>query len=86
MVPKIKQSGFDAIIIEGLSKKPVSLYINRGKAGLRDASKYWGKSTAETENGIKKELGDTDKRQTSVARIGPAGENLVRFAAIINDL
>ena len=86
MAPKIKQSGFDAIIIEGVSKTPVWLYINQGKAELRDASKYWGKSTAETENGIKKELGDTDKRQTSVASIGPAGENLVRFAAIMNDL
>jgi aldehyde:ferredoxin oxidoreductase len=86
MAPKIKQSGFDAIIVEGVSKTPVWLYINNGKAELRDASKYWGKSTAETENGIKKELGDTDKRQTSVASIGQAGENLVRYAAIMNDL
>jgi aldehyde:ferredoxin oxidoreductase len=86
MAPKIKQSGFDAMIIEGVSKKPVWLYLNQGKAELRDASKYWGKSTAETENGIKKELGDKDKRQTSVASIGPAGEKLVRYAAIMNDL
>jgi len=86
MAPKIKQSGFDAFIIEGVSKTPVWLYMNEGRAELRDASKYWGKTTEETENGIKKELGDTDKRQTSVASIGPAGEKMVRYAAIMNDL
>jgi aldehyde:ferredoxin oxidoreductase len=86
MAPKIKQSGYDVFIIEGVSRTPVWLYVNEGKAELRDASKYWGKTTAETENAIKKELGDTDKRQTSVASIGPAGEKKVRYAAIINDL
>jgi aldehyde:ferredoxin oxidoreductase len=86
MAPKIKQAGFDAIIVEGAAKSPVWLCVNEGKAELRDASKYWGKFTADAEKGIKKELGDTDRRQTSVASIGPAGEKLVRFAAIINDL
>jgi aldehyde:ferredoxin oxidoreductase len=86
MAPKIKQSGFDAFIIEGASKTPVWLYVNESKAELRDASKYWGRTTEETENGIKKEIGDTDKRQTSVASIGPAGERMVRYAAIMNDL
>jgi len=86
MAPKIKQAGFDAVIIEGAAETPVWLYVNNGKAELRDASEYWGKFTADTEKGIKKELGDTDSRQTSVATIGPAGEKLVRFAAIINDL
>ncbi len=85
MAPKIKQAGFDAIIIEGASKAPVWLFVNEGKAELRDASKLWGQSTADTERSIKKELGDKDKRQSSVATIGPAGEKLVRFAAIIND-
>jgi aldehyde:ferredoxin oxidoreductase len=86
MAPKIKQAGFDAMIIEGVSKTPVWLYVNEGKAEFRDASKYWGQSTADTENGIKKELGDKDRRQTAVASIGLAGERLVRYAAIINDL
>ena len=86
MAPKIKQSGFDAIIVEGVSKTPVWLYVNECKAEIRDASNLWGKTTEETENGIKKELGDTDKRQTSVASIGPAGEKLVRYAAVMNDL
>jgi aldehyde:ferredoxin oxidoreductase len=86
MAPKMKQSGFDAFIIEGASKTPVWLYVNNGQAELRDATKYWGKSTADTEKGIKRELGDTDKRQTSVASIGQAGEKNVRFAAIMNDV
>jgi aldehyde:ferredoxin oxidoreductase len=86
MAPKIKQSGFDALIIEGVSKSPVWLYVNQGKAELRDASKLWGQSTADAETNIKRELGDKDRRQTSVATIGPAGEKLVRFAAIMNDL
>ena len=86
MAPKIKQAGFDAFIIEGVSKSPVWLYVNEGQTELRDASKYWGKSTLETENGIKKDLGDKDRRQSSVATIGPAGEKLVRFAAVLNDL
>src|SRR3972149_6384413 len=86
MAPKIKQSGFDALIIEGVSKTPVWLYVNQGKTELRDASKLWGQSTADAETNIKKELGDKDRRQTSVATIGPAGEKLVRFAAIMNDL
>ena len=86
MAPKIKQAGFDAIVMEGAAERPVWLYVNQGKAELRDASKYWGQFTADTEKGIKKELGDTDRRQTSVASIGPAGEKLVRFACIINDL
>jgi aldehyde:ferredoxin oxidoreductase len=86
MAPKIKEAGFDAIIIEGVAKSPVWLYINEGRAELRDASKYWGRTTLEVEKAIKKELGDKDKRQSSVATIGPAGERVVRFAAIINDM
>jgi len=86
MAPKIKQSGFDAFIIEGVAKNPVWLFANEGKAELRDASKLWGKFTADAEKGIKKEIGDRSGRETSVATIGPAGEKLVRFAAIINDL
>ena len=83
---KMKQTGFDAIVIEGAAKTPVWLYVNQGRAELRDASNYWGQSTADTEEGIKKELGDINRRQTSVASIGLGGERLVRFACIINDL
>ena len=85
MAPKMKEAGFDAIIVEGASKSPVWLCVNQGSGELRDASKYWDKSTLETEKGIKEELHDKDRRQSSVATIGPSGEKLVRFAAIIND-
>jgi aldehyde:ferredoxin oxidoreductase len=86
MAPKIREAGYDALVIEGAASSPLWLYVNQGKAELRDASKYWGQLTLDTENGIKKELGDINPRQTSVASIGPAGEKLVRFASIINDL
>jgi aldehyde:ferredoxin oxidoreductase len=78
---KLKFAGFDAVIIKGKSAKPIYLWISGGKAELRDASHLWGKVTGEVEAGIKSELGD-DKIE--ILQIGPAGEKLVRFAAIIN--
>jgi len=80
--PELKFAGFDMIILEGKAKSPKYLYIKDGKAELRDASHLWGKDTHETTDMLHKELGD-DK--VEVACIGPAGENLVRFAAVIND-
>ncbi|MFW9900829.1 MAG: aldehyde ferredoxin oxidoreductase family protein [Candidatus Thorarchaeota archaeon] len=80
---ELKHAGFDAIIIEGKAKNPVYLWINDGEAQIKDASHLWGKITGETEALIKEELGDKFIR---VAQIGPGGENLVRYACIINDL
>ncbi|MCS7139331.1 MAG: aldehyde ferredoxin oxidoreductase family protein [Candidatus Nezhaarchaeota archaeon] len=77
----LKRSGFDGIILEGVSPKPVYLVIDSGRVELRDANHLWGKSTSETTKLIKEELGDDFK----VACIGIAGENLVKYAAIIND-
>ncbi|MEM2268792.1 MAG: aldehyde ferredoxin oxidoreductase C-terminal domain-containing protein, partial [Thermoplasmata archaeon] len=57
-------------------------YINKGKAEIRDAKHLWGKDTHETTDMLKNELKD---EKLEVACIGPAGENLVRFAAVIND-
>ncbi|MBA7661486.1 putative oxidoreductase YdhV [subsurface metagenome] len=76
-------AGFDAIIIEGKAEKPVYLYIQDGKAELKDARHLWGMKTLECQNTIREELGD---RQIKVAYIGPGGENLVRFACVMNDL
>lgn len=76
-----KFAGFDAIIIRGVSETPVYLWVHDGQAELRDATHLWGQDTAETWNAIRTELGD-DKIE--VACIGPAGERLVRMAAIIN--
>lgn len=80
---ELKQAGFDGIIIEGVSPKPVYLWIKDGVAELRDASAYWGKPTKETLEGLQAELGE---RRLRAAMIGPAGENLVRFANIMSGL
>jgi aldehyde:ferredoxin oxidoreductase len=80
---ELKQAGYDAIIIEGKAADPVYLWIKDGQAELRDARHLWGKTTGESEPVIKQELGDNNVR---IAQIGPGGENLVRFACVINDL
>ncbi len=78
--PELKQAGYDHIFITGQSSRHVYLWIDDDKVELRDASHIWGKTTWETEAAIQGELG-SDKIQ--VLSIGPGGENLVRFAAII---
>ena len=79
----LKAAGYDGIIVTGKSAKPVYLWINNGKAELRDASHLWGKKDShESEGAIKEELGRMD---ASVAAIGPAGENLCAGAMICND-
>jgi len=76
-----KRSGFDGVIFEGISPKPVYLVTDDGKAELKDAKDLWGKNTSETTKLIKEELGENFR----VACIGIAGENLVRYSAVIND-
>jgi len=78
----LKHSGFDGIIFEGISERPVYLTIYDEKAELRDATDLWGKNVSETTQLLKQRLGDT----FNVASIGTAGENLVKYAAIMNDL
>jgi aldehyde:ferredoxin oxidoreductase len=80
----LKFSGFDGIIVQGVAKKLVYLYVYEGTAELRDAIHLSGKDTWETEDLIKKELGGS-KSELSVFSIGPAGENLVKFACIVGD-
>jgi len=79
---ELKSSGFDFVIIKGKSETPVLLSINDGKAEILDATDLWGKGTQDTDKAVKKKLGDQKVR---VATIGPAGENLVKYACIIND-
>ncbi|CAC11939.1 probable aldehyde ferredoxin oxidoreductase [Thermoplasma acidophilum] len=78
---KLKHTGFDMIIFKGRSEKPVYLYVDKGKAEIRDASDLWGKDVFETTDTLTKRIGGN----VSVACIGPAGENLVKFASIMND-
>jgi aldehyde:ferredoxin oxidoreductase len=80
---ELKMAGWDMVIFEGKSPKPVYLVINDDVAELRDAAHLWGKSVWETEGIIKKQLQDPLIR---VSSIGAAGENQVLFAAVVNDL
>ncbi len=80
---ELKHAGYDGIIIEGKAEKPVYLWIKDGQAEVRDASHLWGKSTGECQEAIRSDLGEPLAR---TATIGQAGENLVRYAAILNDV
>jgi len=80
---EMKFAGWDMVIFEGKSEKPVYLSIENDKAELRDASHLWGTSTWHTEETIKRELQDP---QVRVSSIGKAGENGVLYACIVNDL
>jgi aldehyde:ferredoxin oxidoreductase len=80
---ELKFAGWDQIIFEGKSPKPVYLYIENDKAELRDAGHLWGKTCWETEETVKHELHDPLVR---VCSIGRAGENQVLYACIVNDL
>lgn len=87
--PFLARAGYDGIIITGASDKWVYLWINDDKIELRDAAKFVGLDTHETEDAVKEDLGVNTKvgapDGASVAAIGPAGENLVAGAAIMND-
>lgn len=80
---EMKMAGFDAILFSGKAEKPVYLYIRDGEVELRDAGALWGLNNWETLLAIQKEVGD---KRVRVASIGQAGENLVRFANISNDI
>jgi aldehyde:ferredoxin oxidoreductase len=78
---ELKFSGFDGIVLKGKSARPVYLWIHDGEAELKDASHLWGKITGDVEKMIRDELGDP---KIEIAQIGPSGEKLVHFAAIMN--
>lgn len=73
MAARLKQAGYDFIIIEGKSEKPVYLYINNDNFELRDAKGIWGQGTRRAQQ----MLADQTSPMASIAVIGPAGENLV---------
>ena len=80
---ELKFAGWDMIIFEGKSAKPVYLAIEDDKAELKDAAHLWGKTVWQTEEIIKKSHQDP---QTRVCSIGRAGENGVMYACVVNDL
>lgn len=77
----MKRAGFDCIIVQGKANNPVYLWIHDENAEIIDAQDLWGKGCLETEIILKKRLGEN----INVASIGPAGENLVRYACISVD-
>jgi len=80
---ELASTQFSHLIIRGKSDKPVYIFIDNDRVEFRDASHLWGKDSWETQKNIKDELGDKDIR---VMCIGPAGENLVRFACVMTGL
>ena len=80
--PEQKRAGFDAVVITGRASSPVYLWINDGEAEIRGAGEFWGMDAVETTAALKEAVGNT---KAAVTSIGPAGENLVRFACIAND-
>lgn len=78
----MSKTGYDAIMIDGASDKPVWLEIGDSDVVFHDASDLWGKETFETEIEVKRRVNDP---KAGVMVIGPAGENRVRFASIKND-
>lgn len=79
--PFLKYAGYDAIFFSGISPDPVYLFINDGKAELRDASHLWGKDTSQTERDIKVAHGS----RVAVACIGPAAEKLSLITGVVHD-
>ncbi len=81
--PAIKQCGYDAIFIKGISPTPVYLFVDSTTAVLKDATHVWGKDAFEAEKILKQE--NWNKKKPVVAVIGPAGEKLSLIAGIAND-
>jgi aldehyde:ferredoxin oxidoreductase len=77
--PELKQAGYDQIVIRGRAPKPCYLFIADGHIELRDAGHLWGKDIWETTAAVRSELNDG---AVQIAAIGPAGENLVKFATV----
>lgn len=78
---ELKYAGLDSIILEGISPRPVYLFIDDQKIELREASHLWGRGTISVEKELKEKLGE----EFQVAVIGPGGENGVSYASINHD-
>ena len=78
---EMKRTGYDMFIFEGRAERPVYVWINENHVEIRSADHVWGKTVPETEDIL---IAETDPR-AKVASIGPAGENLVKVASIMND-
>jgi len=79
---RLRWAGFDGLIFKGKAAKPVYAYITKDKVELLDASDVWGKGVHDTVKYFREKYGEKD---LTVIAIGPAGENLVRYACWINE-
>jgi aldehyde:ferredoxin oxidoreductase len=79
--PYLKFAGYDAVFFTGVSAKPVYLFIDNGKAELRDAAHLWGKDSFDTQDAIRAELG----KDVEIACVGPSGEKLSLISAVMNN-
>jgi aldehyde:ferredoxin oxidoreductase len=77
--PRLKFAGYDAVFFKGASEDPVYLFIDEGKAEIRDATAIWGRDTYETEDMLKAEFGN----DAEAICIGPAGENLSLISCVV---
>ena len=81
--PELKYAGYDHIIVSGRSDKPVYIWIDDDKIEIHDAKHIWGKTTWETDEIVKEEIGDAD---IQISYIGPAAENLVYTCPVFCNL
>lgn len=79
---ELRFAGYDGIIVEGKATKPVWIWINDGKAEIKDASEYWGLDSYSVQQAIRNDLGSN---RIQIATIGPAGENLMRHSVVLTD-
>jgi aldehyde:ferredoxin oxidoreductase len=80
---ELKRAGYDAVVVRGKAERPVYVWINERDVEIRDASAVWGLDVAPAQERIREELGENAVRTTL---IGPGGENLVRYACVVNDV
>ncbi len=78
---RMKKAGYDMIVFHGRSERPVWLWVDDGRVELRSAQRLWGMDTFDSEDAIMDEVGD---KSVAACQIGPAGENLVRFANVMH--
>lgn len=76
----LRKAGYDALVVEGRSEKPVYIFIDGDRVEILDAGEYWGLNAWAVEERLQKIHG----RDAAAITIGPAGENLVRFATVIS--
>ncbi len=83
---QLRKAGYDALVVEGATKSPVYININDNNVEIKDASKLWGKMTLDAEVAIAQDLGLKERKEhnPAVVCIGPAGEKLVKIAAVMH--